>query len=134
TETAKAMGSKPAMPPAASAAIVANLHRIGWTYVPTRFGGDDVSGTHTAGDPSGEPLVNSYLYVSLLFSRYAAQLSGETHVGTQILSPSQASAFVAAAAADMVGRPKPLEEGTLFGPFENILTTSRPGYERSWQS
>ena len=105
-----------------------------WSFITSKFGGDDLSRTRTAGDASGEALVNSYLYVALLFARYAWQLGDKTRPGTQILSPGQSQMFIATAAAEVAGGPRPLPEGALFGQIEDVINRSRPGYERTWRS
>jgi hypothetical protein len=133
-EVAIAMGQKPPLPEGVAAETAANLRRIRWGFIPRNFGGNDLSETRTAGDPSSESLVNSYLYVALLFARYAAQLSDRTGPGTQILSPGQSRIFIATAAYERVKGPKPLPEGAVFGNIEDIINESRPGYERTWRS
>jgi hypothetical protein len=99
-DAAVAMGKKPPLPGGAAAEIAANLGRLGWHFVPREFGGNDLSETSTAGDPSNDAVVNSYLYVTLLFARYASQLGDSTRPGTQILSPGQSQVFFATAAAE----------------------------------
>lgn len=128
------MGQKPRLPEGAAAEIANNLRLMRWSFITSKFGGVDLSGTRTAGDASGEALVNSYLYVALLFARYAWQLGDKTRPGTQILSPGQSQMFIATAAAEVAGGPRPLPEGALFGQIEDVINRSRPGYERTWRS
>jgi hypothetical protein len=133
-DAAVAMGNKPSLPEGAVAEIAAKLGVMGWHFVPRTSGGGDLSDTRTAGDPSGDPLVNSYLYVTLLFARYAAQLGDSERPGTQILSPGQSQIFFATAASEISGGPDPLEGRALFGAIEDLINRSRPGYERTWRS
>ena len=134
SDVAIAMGQKPALPEGVAAETAANLRRIRWGFISRKFGGGDLSETRTAGDPSGEALVNSYLYVALLFARYASQLGDGTRPGTQILSPGQSRMFIATAAYERAGGRRPLREGALFGVIEDVINQSRPGYERTWRS
>jgi hypothetical protein len=134
SDVAIAMGQKPALPEGVAAETAANLRRIRWGFISRKFGGGDLSETRTAGDPSGEALVNSYLYVALLFARYASQLGDGTRPGTQILSPGQSRMFIATAAYERAGGRRPLREGALFGEIEDVINQSRPGYERTWRS
>jgi hypothetical protein len=133
-DVAIAMGQKPPLPEGVAAETAANLRHMGWGFIPGKFGGNDQSETRTAGDPSGEALVNSYLYVALLFARYASQLGDSARPGTQILSPGQSRMFIATAAYEGAAGRRPLAEGALFGEIEDILNESRPGYERTWRS
>jgi hypothetical protein len=132
-DAAIAMGKNPSLPGSGAAQIAANLQEMGWDFIPEEFGGIDHSDTRTAGDPSGNALVNSYLYVSLLFAAYAAQLSDGDHPGTQVLSPGQTEILVAAAVAE-AGRNAPVLSSAMFGTINDVINQSRPGYERTWQS
>jgi hypothetical protein len=66
-----------------------------WKFDP-KLAGENLAVKPSSGDPSGKPLVNSYLYVALLFSAYAAQLGG-----TQVLSPDQSDALLLASSGDL---------------------------------
>jgi hypothetical protein len=134
TESWTNFHDKPRLPQAAAADIATRLRQTRWTFITSRFGAVDISESESAGDKSGDALVNSYLYVTLLFAGYAARLGDDGEPGAQILSPSQARMFVATAAAERAGRGRPLPEGATFGKIEDILDASREGYERTWRS
>lgn len=134
TESWTNFHDKPRLPSAAAADIATRLRAMRWTFITRRFGAVDISESESAGDKSGDALVNSYLYVTLLFAGYAARLGDDGEPGAQILSPSQARMFVATAAAERFGRARPLSEGAMFGEIEDILNASREGYERTWRS
>ena len=134
TESWRNFHDKPRLPPAAAAKVATRLRTMKWTFITHRFGAVDISESASAGDKSGDALVNSYLYVTLLFAGYAARLGDDGEPGAQILSPSQARMFMATAAAERAGRARPLPEGAMFGEIEDILNGSREGYERTWHS
>lgn len=125
---------KPRLPAAAAAEIGAKLRDMGWDFIPREFGQVDVSKAQGSGDKSGDDLVNSYLYVALLFAGYAAKLGDDHQPGAQILSPGQSRMFVATAAAERSGAARPLSESAIFGEIEDIINESRPGYPRTWRS
>jgi hypothetical protein len=74
----------------AAESIEHNLSAMKWKFDP-KLAGENLAVNPSSGDPSGKPLVNSYLYVALLFSAYAAQFGG-----TQVLSPDQSDALLLA--------------------------------------
>jgi len=133
-EAAMTIRSNPRLPGTAAAEIAANLRDMRWEFITQEFGGADVSGSQTAGDPSGDALVNSYLYVALLFAGYAAKLGVEGRPGIQILSPGQAQMFVSTAAAEVFGAARPLAKDAVFGEIKAIINQTSPGYARTWQS
>ena len=108
--------------------IAANLRSLRWTFVPGSFGGSNFTGRKPTSD---ELLAKSYLYVSLLFARYASLLGKD---GTQLLSPSQTESMIAVAAAEAQGSGAHVSDVGLWGPLEPMLTSTRPGFERTWQS
>jgi hypothetical protein len=91
----KAMRNAAPISTDASAGIDKNLTAMRWKYDPELVG-ENIAAKPSSGDPSGIPQVNSYLYVSLLFSAYAAQLGG-----TQVLSPDQSEALLLASSGDL---------------------------------
>jgi hypothetical protein len=94
TDVFAAMQSAARISDSASANIENNLKSMRWKYDPLLVG-ENLAVRRSAGDPSGRPLVNSYLYVALLFLAYAAQFGG-----TQLLSPEQSDALLLASAGD----------------------------------
>jgi hypothetical protein len=95
TDVFVAMRNAAAISSDASASIDKNLMAMRWKYDPELVG-ENIAAKPSSGDPSGIPQVNSYLYVSLLFSAYAAQLGG-----TQVLSPDQSEALLLASSGDL---------------------------------
>jgi hypothetical protein len=78
-----------------SGTIENNLRSMRWGFDPN-LDGEDLTTRPSFRGPSGSPLVNSYLYVALLFSGYAAQLGG-----AQVLSPDQSGALLLASSGDL---------------------------------
>jgi hypothetical protein len=89
------MQNSGAISSAASTSIEENLTAMQWKFDP-KLAGENLAVRPSSGAPSGNPLVNSYLYVALLFSSYAAQLGG-----TQVLSPDQSDTLLLASSGDL---------------------------------
>jgi hypothetical protein len=113
------------IPQELTAQIRAELDALGWTYE-SRLFGNDLSGSAAAGDPSGDALVNSFLYVGLLFAGYAQELQG-IHVVPPTLSKLQ----LAAALGGVDGAP--LDERLLWRDFLAGWNAVPEGQERTLQ-
>jgi hypothetical protein len=121
---ARAMRSAAPVPPEASHRMAAELEALDWRYEWKGVSpGDDLSGTSTAGDPSGDTKVNSFLYVALLYARYAQELDG-----LNIVPPAlSALQLRAALAVDDSG----LDDAALFAQLADIWNATPDGVNRT---
>jgi len=123
---AQAMKSATRIPPDIATRIGTDLDALGWEYYwPGASPGDDLSDTRTAGDPSGNDKVNSFLYVSLLYARYAQEIDG-----LNVIPPALSGLQLRAALQpDDSG----LDEEALFFELAKIWNATPEGVSRSLQ-
>jgi hypothetical protein len=104
--------------------IAADLEVLDWQYEWKGVSpGDDLSRTRTAGDPSGDTKVNSFLYVALLYARYAQELDG-----LNVVPPALSALQIRAAlATDESG----LDDAALFSELAEIWNATPDGVKRT---
>jgi hypothetical protein len=121
---AKAMHEAASLPSSVATRIAADLKALDWRYEwKGASPGDDLSGTRTAGDPSGDIKVNSFLYIALLYARYAQQIDG-LNVVPPALSAQQIRASLE---TDDSG----LGEAALFTELAQIWNATPDGVKRT---